>query len=129
MMGNVMNKKKILLIDDDREFAQELGEALAINGYAVTITGDVNDVLNVAKKSGPDVILLDLKMPEKNGFQVARELHEDAETKGIPVIAISACYRNGEFFLMRIDGIKKYLGKPFSPEEVIAEIESVLAKR
>ena len=118
--------KKIMLVDDDKEFSQELGDSLKINGYNVVTVNDAGEALKTAKHEKPDAILLDLKMPKKSGFQVAHELRDSADIAPIPVIAMSACYKNGDFSIMAVHGIKKCLSKPFTPERVIKEIESVL---
>ena len=121
--------KKIMVVDDDKEFLEELRETLALSGYDLLAVNDATRVLDTAISEKPDVILLDLKMPQKSGFQVADELRHLSEVSHIPIIAMSAYLKDEYASLLNICGIKRCLSKPFYPLDVIAEIEEVLAER
>ena len=123
-----MKKKKVMIIDDNKEFTDELKEALALSGYDVTAVNDTIDVSNIAIKVKPDVILLDLKMPNKSGIQLAYELRQIGILINVPIIAISAFYKEGVFSLMKVHGITTYLSKPVDLIHLINEIEKVLCK-
>ena len=123
-----MKKKKVMIIDDNKEFTDELKEALALSGYDVTAVNDTIDVSNIAIKVKPDVILLDLKMPKKSGIQLAYELRQIGILINVPIIAISAFYKEGTFSLMKVHGITTYLSKPVDLIHLINEIEKVLCK-
>ncbi|MFB0526819.1 MAG: PleD family two-component system response regulator [bacterium] len=123
-------KKKIIIIDDDEEFAEELKEMLNLNGYDALAFSDSSSALGRISKIKPEVILLDLKLREKSGFQVAYELKSFPETKNIPIIGMTGFYVQKEHTkLMKMCGIQKCLIKPFDTHEVIAKIEAVLKKR
>lgn len=122
-----MPKKKIMIVDDDREFLEELKETLTSSGYDTTALSNSTSALKMVRKIKPDVILLDLKMQGKSGFQIANELKQLAETAHIPIIAMTAFYTEREYtILTNICGIKTCLIKPFNPLDVIAEIERAL---
>ena len=123
-----MKNKKVMIIDDNKEFTDELKEALALSGYDVTAVNDTIDVSNIAIKVKPDVILLDLKMPKKSGIQLAYELRQIDVLIDVPIIAISAFYKEGTFSLMKVHGITTYLSKPVDLIHLIREIEKVLCK-
>ena len=123
-----MKNKKVMIIDDNKEFTDELKEALALSGYDVTAVNDTIDVSNIAIKVKPDVILLDLKMPKKSGIQLAYELRQIGILINVPIIAISAFYKEGIFSLMKVHGITTYLSKPVDLIHLINEIEKVLSK-
>ena len=123
-----MKKKKVMIIDDNKEFTDELKEALALSGYDVTAVNDTIDVSNIAIKVKPDVILLDLKMPKKSGIQLAYELRQIGILINVPIIAISAFYKEGTFSLMKVHGITTYLSKPVDLIHLINEIEKALCK-
>jgi DNA-binding response OmpR family regulator len=123
-----MKKKKVMIIDDNKEFTDELKEALDLSGYDVTAVNDTIDVSNIAKRVEPDVILLDLKMPKKSGVQLAYELRQIARLIDVPIIAISAFYKEGTFSLMKVHGITKYLSKPVDLSHLISEIEIALCE-
>jgi len=122
-----MPKKKIMIVDDDREFLEELKETLTSSGYDTTALSNSTSALKMVRKIKPDVILLDLKMQGKSGFQIADELKQLPETAHIPIITMTAFYTEREYtILMNICGIKTCLIKPFNPLDVIAEIERAL---
>lgn len=122
-----MCNRKVMIVDDDQEFLEELNDTLASSGYDMIVVDDPVSALEEVKKSRPDVILLDLKMPIKSGFQLADEIRHSSELSNTPIIGMSGFFKEDYISLMNICGIKKYLKKPFSPLDVIARIEEVLA--
>lgn len=123
-----MERKKILIVDDDKEFLEELKETLDLSGYEAIEVNDATVAFEVARKTRPDAILLDLKMPEKSGFQVADEIKHYQDIAHIPIIAMSGYFKDDYGPLMHVCGIKKLLKKPFNPLDVIVQIEEVLKK-
>lgn len=121
-----MPNKRVLIVDDDKDFLDELNETLALSGYEMTAVNDSLEALDTAARVKPDVILIDLKMPKKSGFQLADELRHLSGLGRIPIIAMTAFYKDEYTPLMRICGIKRWLKKPFNPLDVIAEIEEAL---
>ena len=124
--GQAMKKKKVMIIDDNKEFTDELKEALTLSGYDVTAANDPTNAAGIAEKINPDVILLDLKMPKKSGIHLAYELRQIDKLANVPIIAISAFYKEGIFPIMKVHGITSYLSKPLDPNKVVAEIEKNL---
>ena len=124
-----MVSRKILIVDDNKEFLDELEENLALSGYSMVAVSDPREAVPLAVQTKPDVVLLDLKMPGKSGFQIADEMSRYFELQNVPIIAMSAFFKDEYRMLMAMCGIKKCLKKPFNPLEVITEIEDVLAKK
>lgn len=117
-------KKKILVIDDDTEFLEELHEMLALSGYDTVSVNDGSAAFKIAKEVRPDLILVDLKMDGLSGFQVADRLNQFVETVDIPVIAMSGHFTEKEHSrLLDMLGVKALIKKPFHPLNVIAYIE------
>jgi len=122
-----VTKGRVLIVDDDKEFREELGETLELSGYEVIDVGDARAVQNTASRTSPDVIILDLKMDDMNGFEVVEELKKFTTTVGIPVIAMTGYFREDEHMpLISICGIKKCIKKPFNPLDIIAAIEAAM---
>lgn len=122
-----MSGEKIMVVDDNKEFLEELKEILVLSGYDVVAIDDAESVLDAAVNTRPNVILLDLKMPKKNGFQIAQEFKNSSDLMHIPIIAMSGYFTRAEHeALMEVCRIKTCLKKPFNPLDVIACIESVL---
>jgi len=125
-----MPKKKVLIIDDDREFGEELKELLELEGYNTTAFFDGTSALGMISRIKPDVILLDLKLIGESGFQIAYELKSFPKTADIPIIAMTGFFTEKEHAeLMDMCGIQTCLIKPFDSQEVTEKIEAVLKKR
>jgi two-component system sensor histidine kinase/response regulator len=122
-----MFKGRVLIVDDDKEFLQELRETLDLSGYEVIEVENSRTVQYTASHANPDVIVLDLRMEDMNGFEVAEELKRFTSTVDIPVIAMTGFFREEEHIpLMNICGIKKCIRKPFNPLDVISAIEAAM---
>jgi DNA-binding response OmpR family regulator len=118
---------KVMILDDDEEFLEELKETLSLSGFDVVAVSDVDVFLKEVYEIKPSVILLDLRMPKKSGFEVASELQKHVPKSCIPIIAMSAFSNDNSVLLLKSLGIRKILKKPFNPLNIIAEIEDVLA--
>ena len=123
-------KPKILIVDDDSEFLEEVKSVLTPCEYDIELLSDGTLALPMALKLKPEIILLDLKMGPKSGFQVADELRRAPELKDVSVIAITGYFTEKEHqMLMNICGIKKFLMKPLQPIHLISTIEFEFARR
>ena len=121
-----MEKKKILIIDDEEQLVEFIKLRLEANGYEVDAAHDGNAGLEKAKEGKPDLILLDIMMPEKDGYTMLQDLKADADTRAIPVIMITAKPDMRELF--ELEGIDGYLTKPFSAEDLLPKIAGILEK-
>jgi CheY-like chemotaxis protein len=117
--------KKVLILDDNKDFLQELKETLKLCGYDMIAVADPYAVLDIVSREQVAVVLLDLKMPNKTGFDVAFELSSSPRSRDIPVIAMTAFYKEEYEPVFARCGIKKCLKKPFRPLDVINAIEDV----
>ena len=121
-----MPKKKIMIVDDDKEFLEELKEALTLSGYDTATFSDGDSALEMIRKIKPDVILLDLKMNQKSGFQVAYELEHLPDVR-VPIIAMTAFFTEREHAkLMDVCKIQTCLIKPFNLREAISKIKEII---
>jgi two-component system cell cycle response regulator DivK len=118
--------KTILAVDNDVDFLQEFEMALELYGYRVIINDDPSDAINQARQIKPDCILFDLKMPKKHGFQFSEEVKQDSTLRRIPTIAMTAFYNKDYDVCLDAFGISRCLKKPFSPDEAMKMIDSVL---
>lgn len=121
--------KKVMIVDDNKEFLDELKETLALSGYDLVAVDDPLEAVNKAKETRPAVIIVDLKMPKKSGFELAYELRHCSEIKDVPVIAMSGFFKDEDSHLLKLCGIIRLLKKPFYPLDVISEIEEALSDK
>jgi len=124
-----MTTKKVMIVDNDKDFLSELEETLSASGYEMVAVDDPQVASLMADRIKVDVILLDLKMPGKNGFELAFELGHIPGLQHVPIIAMTGFYKEDYDALFASCGIKKCLKKPFRPLDVIAVIETVLAEQ
>ncbi len=124
-----MDKKRVLIVDDDREFLEELKEAFSLSGYDVAAVSDPILGLSVAIQVRPQVIVLDLKMPNMSGFQFADEIRHLCEVENVPIIAMSAYFKDEYEPLLHLCGIRECLKKPFDPEYMTKRIDKALEEK
>jgi CheY-like chemotaxis protein len=122
-----MKRKKIMVVEDDLDLLDEFTVMLHMEGYDVTAVPSGEGALVLATQIKPDVILLDIKMKNLSGFQVADRLSRSPNTSDIPIIAMTGIFtRKEDTHLMRVCGIKSRLVKPVSPAVLISEIKEAL---
>lgn len=116
---------KILIVDDNKQITSILKEYSIKEGFEPVIAFDGDDAINKFNLENPDILLLDVMMPNKDGFQVCREIRKESN---VPIIMITA---RGEDFekIMGIEiGADDYIVKPFSAGEVMARVKAVLRR-
>jgi len=129
-MSTTRTKPLILIVDDNVELLEELENLLKLGGYEVMAISDGTQVFETALKNKPDLILLDLKMSPKSGFQIADEARNSVLLKDIPLIAMTGFFTEKQHFLMmKLCGIKTSILKPFRPLNLITKIEFALGNR
>ena len=118
----------ILVVDDDLDILELLKMNLEPEGYTVRTASDGDSAVQSACTEPPDLILLDVMMPHKNGLQVIAELKNIDETKSIPVILVTARGQTDDKVLGLETGADDYITKPFDLREVTARVEAVLGR-
>jgi CheY-like chemotaxis protein len=119
-----MAKKKILVVDDERDIVEFLTQLLEDNGYEVASAYDGLQGMEMVKKSSPDLILLDLQMPEETGTGLYRKLHNKKEYKDIPVIVISGLAGN----YLAVGKSVPVIDKPPEEAQVLREVAKALGE-
>ena len=127
---NSKDKPLIMVVDDNVELLEEVENLLRLGGYDVIAISDGTKVLDAALKTKPDLILLDLKMSPKSGFQIADEVRKSPFLSDVPVIAMTGFFTEKQHLLMmKLCGIGTALLKPFKPLNLISQIEFALGNR
>lgn len=119
-----MRNKEALIITDDKGSLGDLKDILAASGHDSVVVYDALQAVDIVVQRKPDVILLELKMPRKNGFELADDINRALETKRIPIIAMAALFKEEYAFLLNLCGITSCLRKPFNPLEVLWAVEN-----
>ena len=108
----------ILVVDDDPEIVTLLSTRLGKRGYKVTTASDGHAALELAKKHSPDLMLLDVMMPGKSGWEVARALKQDPETQSIKIVMVTAIGEKTNALTSPIYGADAHIDKPFEFEKL-----------
>ena len=116
---------RVLVVEDERDVAELIRYNLTKEGYDVILAPTGADALEQARDIRPDLVLLDIMVPQLNGWEVCRRLKQDAETKNIPVIMVTGRVEEGDKVLGFEMGADDYVTKPFSPRELLARIRAV----
>jgi PAS domain S-box-containing protein len=128
-MNDVSHVETILIADDNPDNLRVLSEILKERGYRLHIARDGNQVLKSVEVFPPDLVLLDIRMPEIDGFEVCQRLKADPRLENIPVIFISAMTETQNKIQAFGCGGVDFITKPFQPEEVLARVENHLVLR
>ena len=118
--------KKIFIIEDELDFLSTLRERLEFEGFEVATAVDGEEALRKIPEEKPDLILLDIMLPEMNGYQVCRELKSNPETESIPVVVVTAKSQESDKFWAKETGADDYVTKPFEMEELLQKIQDNL---
>lgn len=122
MTGN--NESLILIVDDNMENLKVLGGLLNDEGYLIAVSTNGKDALDFTEKNKPDLILLDIMMPGMNGYETCEKLKENAGTKDIPVIFLSALGETDDIVKGFEAGGVDYVMKPYNSRELLARVKT-----
>ena len=117
---------KILAVDDERNIARLVQVNLERQGHQVTVAYDGEEALQKVAQEKFDLIVCDVMMPRKDGFQVLNELKANPATADIPVIMLTAKAQDADVFRGWSSGVDCYLTKPFNPQELVNFVQRVL---
>ncbi|MBA7600882.1 Alkaline phosphatase synthesis transcriptional regulatory protein PhoP [subsurface metagenome] len=129
----MIKKPRILLIDDDLDFVEATKTVLESKPYEVIVAYDGDDGLRKAKEGNPDLIILDILMPVKDGFATATQLKNDPKLSKIPVLVLTSFAERGGESTVAVSGgltleTEDYIDKPISPDELLSRVEKYLKR-
>ena len=127
-------EKRILVVDDDPDFVEGARMVLEKSDFEVTAASSGKECLERIKEQSPDLILLDIMMPKKSGFEVCKELKSNIEYNRIPVVMLTALkQRLSRTSYSIAEGLEleaeDYLEKPIEPKELVSRLKKILEKK
>ena len=124
-----MSKKIILIVEDDQDIQQLVGYNLIKSGFQVEYADSGEEALDMIKHQHPDLILLDIMLPQMDGIEVCKILHSDNQTAEIPIIMLTAKGEESDIIGGLDLGADDYITKPFSPKILLSRIKAVLRRK
>jgi two-component system cell cycle response regulator DivK len=118
--------RKVLIVEDNELNMKLFHDLLEAHGYATVQTKNGMEAVGLAREHRPDLILLDIQLPEISGLEVTKQLKQDDDLKSIPVIAVTAFAMKGDEEKIREGGCEAYIAKPISVTTFMETIQKVL---
>jgi DNA-binding response OmpR family regulator len=126
--GGGVKREKILVVEDEADLREVLSYNLMRDGYRVVVAEGGAEGLKKARKEVPDLVLLDLMLPDVDGLEVCRRLKKDPLTGSLPIIMVTAKGEESDVVVGLGVGADDYVTKPFSPRELLARVKAVLRR-
>jgi two-component system, OmpR family, alkaline phosphatase synthesis response regulator PhoP len=123
---NEANGRKVLVIDDEPGIIEIVETNLEGDGFEVISASNGKEGLEKIKREAPELVVLDVMMPEMDGWEVLRNLERDPETAGLPVIMLTAKAADEDYIYGLEEGAVEYITKPFLPQELVNRIKITL---
>lgn len=120
--------KTVLIVEDNELNMKLFNDLLEAHGYETVKTGNGLDALDLARKYRPDLVVMDIQLPEVSGLEVTKWLKEDDSLKHIPVLAVTAFAMKGDEERIIAGGCEAYISKPISVSGFLQTIDSLLDK-
>jgi DNA-binding response OmpR family regulator len=121
-------RTRILIVEDDPDIAQLVARYLEKAGFSTELAVSGREALQAISAAAPDLVILDLMLPQVDGLEVCRILRRDAATSGIPLIMLTARAEESDRIVGLELGADDYLAKPFSPNELVARVRALLRR-
>ena len=119
--------KRILIVEDQEDNRTILRDVLSTVGYELIEALNGEDGVKLAQSERPDLILMDIQLPEMDGYEATQQIKSIAELKTIPIIAVTSYALSGDEAKARAAGCDGYIAKPFSPRELLAKVRKYLS--
>jgi DNA-binding response OmpR family regulator len=124
-----MKKERLLIVDDEKDFVGFISERLEAKGFDILTAFDGKEGLGMAQSQRPDLIILDVSMPEMNGYDVCRNLKTDENYKDIPIIMLTARFQPNDIMFGKEMGSDAYLTKPLELELLLNTVNTLLGSQ
>lgn len=120
-------KKKVLVVDDENDLLLIIKTALMSDGYDVETASNGMDAIAMAGDKVPDLVILDMMMPEMNGFEVLSQLRQDPSTERTPVIMLTGISEKGTIREALDSGVNYYIVKPFEFHDLLSKVKLAIS--
>lgn len=119
---------KVLLIEDEPNIIEAIGFVLTRNGLSVRTHSDGVNAVDAVRRELPDIVILDVMLPGRSGYEILEELRQDGEVGAIPVLMLTARGQTRDREMAERAGASRYMTKPFSNADVLSAVQDLLAR-
>ena len=120
--------KKILIVDDDMEISSLVQYALESAGHQIQVCDNGREVMAALRSYKPDLLLLDVMLPGVDGYSLANQITENADTKNLPIVVLSALEPSRTMF-QKFEQVSAFLTKPFNTDDLMEAVKKALEKK
>ena len=120
-----MAVNKVLVVDDSPIDLKNIKNIVADSGYIVLTASNGQEAIHKAKIEKPDLIFLDIVMPDYDGFSTCRELSQDSDTKDIPIVFVTSKDQKADRVWAQMQGAKGYITKPYTANEIVDQLKAL----
>lgn len=118
--------KQVLLIEDEPNIIEAIRFILSRDGYAVKTHSNGQDAVSAVHDRQPDLVILDVMLPGKSGFDILRELRENPRTKALPILMLTARGQNKDREMAERAGVSRFMTKPFSNADMLEAVRALV---
>lgn len=119
-----MAVNKILIVEDDPVQQQRLREILQVTGAEILVGSNGQQGIALAEEQKPDLVFMDIVMPEVDGFSACRQITSGPQTKGIPVIIVSSKHQDADRVWAQLQGASAVVAKPYTEQEILDQVKA-----
>ena len=120
-----MSEKRVLLIEDEPNIIEAIRFILSRDGWRVDTHSDGQTAIDAVKKRAPDLIILDVMLPNRSGYDILHDLRDNSDTRSVPVLMLTARGQNKDRELAERLGASRFMTKPFSNGEILSTVREL----
>jgi|TARA_B100000497_G_C7679025_1_gene410642 DNA-binding response OmpR family regulator len=117
--------KHVLIIEDEPNIVEALSFILSRDGWAVSLHADGNQAVEAVQSKRPNLVILDVMLPNKSGFDILKDLRDSVDTREVPVLMLTARGQNKDRMLAEKLGVSRFMTKPFSNADILSAVQDL----
>ena len=117
--------KHVLIIEDEPNIVEALSFILSRDGWAVSLHADGNEDIEAVQSKRPNLVILDVMLPNKSGFDILKDLRDSVDTREVPVLMLTARGQNKDRMLAEKLGVSRFMTKPFSNADILSAVQDL----
>lgn len=121
--------KRVMVVEDEPNISEAIRYILTRNGWQVDVNNDGTSAVHALRAAPPDLLILDVMLPEISGFEILEQLRQDARTQSLPVLMLTAKGQQADRAMAQQLGVSRFMTKPFANSELVAAVEDLAGRQ